>query len=411
MEFQLCENTGFYLRMALLGPSGAGKSYTALSVATELGFEKVGIIDTENGSARRYARSFRRRFTCLELSSFGPRDYIDAIEAARKAGIEVLVIDSLSHAWMGKGGVLEMVDQSARRQARGSAANSFNGWREVTPEHNRLVEAMIRFPGHLLVTMRVKTEYLVEKDDKGRSIPRKVGLAPVQRDGLEYEFDVLGEVDLDHTLCITKSRCPRLADAVLQRPGAELAQTLRAWLDGADGAPRAPEPPQDPTEALRDRIAKGRAEMSDELRRAREAAGQDAVPPQEPAGWAPELMEEARQRIRSARTGDAYEAAKAWLNQQKGKRSKAQGQEIRQELAQKEKELAGPPQAADAEQLAQELMAWLKEELAQTRTVGRCAEIMEELDRRLAPFSGHLLTNLSVVAAKMVLAREQELKP
>lgn len=233
MKFIECQNSGFYLRMGLYGSSGSGKSYTALRIATELGYEKIGIVDTENRSARRYAKTFSRRFQSLELEHFSPRDYIEAIRAAEQAGIDVLVIDSLSHAWMGRGGVLEMVDQAAKRQARGGAPNSFNGWREVTPEHNRLVEALVHAKMHLIVTMRVKTDYVVEKDDKGKSVPRKVGLAPIQRDGLEYEFDVVGDISPEHELFITKSRCPALSDAVISKPGPELAKTLREWLDGA----------------------------------------------------------------------------------------------------------------------------------------------------------------------------------
>lgn len=233
MQFQLCENTGFFLRVGLVGPSGSGKTYTALAIATALGYERIGVLDTENRSARRYARTFPRRFQSLELSHFSPRDYIEAIHAAEAAGIEVLIIDSLSHAWMGRGGVLEMVDQSARRQSRGGSQGNFNGWREVTPEHNRLVDALVQAKLHLIVTMRVKTEYVVEKSDGGKSVPRKIGLAPVQRDGLEYEFDVVGDLSPEHDLAITKSRCPAIADLVVARPGAELAESLRAWLDGA----------------------------------------------------------------------------------------------------------------------------------------------------------------------------------
>ncbi len=247
MQFTLCENTGFFLRMGLVGPSGSGKTYTALKVATELGFQKVGILDTENRSARRYARAFSRRFVALELEHFSPRDYIAGIQTAVDAGIEVLVIDSLSHAWMGKGGVLEMVDQSTRRQSRGGSGSSFNGWREVTPEHNKLVEALVHAPLHLIVTMRVKTDYIVEKDDKGKSVPRKVGLAPVQREGLEYEFDVIAEISPEHEAVITKSRCPDLSDQVLPRPGGELARTLRAWLDGGGGGGPPEERPWTPT--------------------------------------------------------------------------------------------------------------------------------------------------------------------
>lgn len=245
MKFNLCENTGFFLRVALIGPAGSGKTWTALQLATELGYDKIGIIDTENRSARRYARAFGKRFQSLELQHYSPRDYIEAIRAAEDGGIEVLVIDSLSHAWQGKGGVLEMVDQSARRQSRGGAPSSFSGWREVTPEHNRMVEALIQARLHLIVTMRTKTEYVIDKDEKGRAVPRKVGLQPVQRDGLEYEFDVIGDVTPEHDLVIGKSRCPAIADAVIQKPGADLAKTLRAWLDGVEASgenPRAADP-------------------------------------------------------------------------------------------------------------------------------------------------------------------------
>lgn len=232
-NFQLCENTGFFLRLGLIGPSGSGKTYSALMIATSLGYEKIGIIDTENRSARRYATTFGKRFQTLELDAFSPRDYIEAIHKAEAVGIEVLIIDSLSHAWIGKGGVLEMVDLSARRQARGATGSSFSGWREVTPEHNRLVDALVHAKLHLIVTMRAKTEYVVEQDSRGKSVPRKVGLAPVQRDGLEYEFDIIADMSPDHDFCVTKSRCPGLADAVIRNPDAAVAQRLRGWLDGA----------------------------------------------------------------------------------------------------------------------------------------------------------------------------------
>lgn len=231
MKFEICESTNFHLRMGLIGPAGSGKTYTALQVATEFGCGKVGIIDTEAKSARRYAKLFSKPFFSLELERFSPSDYIQAIEAAEQAGIEFLVIDSLSHAWAGRGGVLDLVDLTARKQARGGTPNSFSAWREVTPEHNRLVDTLLRVPMHLIVTMRTKTEYVVEQNEKGKSIPRKIGLAPIQREGLEYEFDLIGELSVDHELSMTKTRCPALADEVLSKPGKGLAETLRAWVD------------------------------------------------------------------------------------------------------------------------------------------------------------------------------------
>jgi hypothetical protein len=217
------------LRFALMGPAGSGKTFTALSVATHLG--STAVIDTEHGSASKYGDQFA--FDVLELTDYHPQQYIDAIRAAGDAGsYDVLVIDSLSHAWNGVGGVLEIVDKATKRS---DSKNTFAAWRDATPLHNQLVEALLASPLHLLVTMRSKTEYVLERDERGRMTPRKVGLAPIQREGLEYEFDVVAEMDMQNTLMVSKTRIPKLNGKVIPYPGAPLAETLRAWLE--DGAP------------------------------------------------------------------------------------------------------------------------------------------------------------------------------
>ena len=221
------------LRLALAGPSGAGKTFTALTLATHLAQGgRIAVIDTERGSASKYADLFT--FDTLDLSSFHPKTYIEAIEAAAAAGYAVLIIDSLSHAWMGKDGALELVDRAAKRSQSG---NSFGAWREVTPLHNALVDALVSAPLHLIATLRSKQDYVQEKNERtGRTEIRKVGLAPVQRDGLEYEFDVFGEMSApDNTLVVSKSRCPALSGAVVEKPGQSVAATLLHWL--TDGAP------------------------------------------------------------------------------------------------------------------------------------------------------------------------------
>ena len=110
-------------------------------------------------------------------------------------------------------------------------------WRDVTPIHNALIDAILRSNCHIITTMRSKTEYLVEKDQNGKSVPRKIGLAPVQRDGVEYEMDIVGELDLDNVLTVTKSRCPELSRTVTRRPAAEFGKAPGAWLsDGAGTA-------------------------------------------------------------------------------------------------------------------------------------------------------------------------------
>lgn len=242
--FKRASKAQLKLRMALIGPAGSGKTYSALNIGQHLG-EKIAVVDTEHGSASKYAGLFA--FDVLELESFHPQMYIDAISAAEQAGYDVLIIDSLSHAWMGKDGALELVDRAAKRSPSG---NSFAAWRDVTPLHNKLIEAMLAAKLHLIVTMRSKMEYVQDKDDKGRTVIRKVGLQPVQRDGLEYEFDVVADMDTDNNFVVGKTRCPALAGAVVARPGKEVADTLLAWLtDGVPPAqplPSAPRPASDP---------------------------------------------------------------------------------------------------------------------------------------------------------------------
>lgn len=232
--FQKATKTLARLRLALVGPSGSGKTYSALAIASGMG-KRIAVIDTERGSASKYASLFD--FDVLSLESFHPQKYIDAIAEAEKAGYEILIIDSLSHAWNGKDGALDLVDQAAKRSKTGS---SFNAWRDVTPLHNALIDAILGSKLHVVATLRTKTDYVVEKDEKtGRSAPRKIGLAPVQREGVEYEFDVIGELNLDQDLTVTKSRAPELSGTVTRRPGADFGKALAAWL--SDGSAPAKE--------------------------------------------------------------------------------------------------------------------------------------------------------------------------
>jgi hypothetical protein len=237
MAFQKASKKNSKLRMALIGPSGSGKTFTALRVARGLG-GRVAVLDTERGSAAKYAGDFD--FDAQDLEHFAPKDYVRAIHEAEAAGYDVLIIDSLSHAWIGKGGALEMVDQVTKRTR---SNNSFGAWKEVTPEHMAMVDAIIRAKLHVIATMRTKTEYVVQADERGKNAPKKVGTAPVQRDGVEYEFDVVGDLD-NAEMVVSKTRCSVLAGAVIKQPGEDLGRTLKAWL--TDGAPVEETPPSAP---------------------------------------------------------------------------------------------------------------------------------------------------------------------
>ncbi|OLE54205.1 MAG: hypothetical protein AUG51_09445 [Acidobacteria bacterium 13_1_20CM_3_53_8] len=220
------------LRMALMGPSGSGKTFTALTLAAELAQGgKIALVDTERGSASLYSDRFP--FDCCELETFHPQHYIDAVNAAAQAGYSVLIIDSLSHAWSGEGGVLDQVNR------RGG--NTFtDGWGKVgTPLQNSLMKAILEAPLHVIATMRVKTEYAVEQNERGKSVPKRIGLAAVQRDGVEYEFDIIGVLDIQNTLTIEKTRMVDLAGAIINKPDRKLAQKIMGWLSQGEAAPPA----------------------------------------------------------------------------------------------------------------------------------------------------------------------------
>jgi hypothetical protein len=225
-QFQKAVRTKLKARMAIDGPSGAGKTYTSLTAGTVFAGEDghIAVIDTERGSASLYADQFT--FDVLELDHFDPLKYVEAIQAAQSAGYEVLIIDSLSHAWEGEGGALDQVDQNAARLK----GNSFAAWRTVTPKHRKLVDSMLQSDLHIIATMRSKTEYIIEQDKHGKTQIQKVGMAPVQRSGIEYDFTWVIDMDTDHNAVVNKSRAAPLADLVVNKPGTDFFQKFFDWL-------------------------------------------------------------------------------------------------------------------------------------------------------------------------------------
>ncbi|SKB01142.1 AAA domain-containing protein, partial [Caloramator quimbayensis] len=157
MGFQKATKKQAKARIGLIGPSGAGKTYTSLALATGLG-KKIALIDTEHGSASKYADKFD--FDVLELDNYNPQHYINAIKEAGKLGYDVLIIDSLSHAWAGTDGALELADKNSIKYG----GNKFAAWRDITPLHNKLIEAIISSPCHIIATMRAKTQYIQTQD-------------------------------------------------------------------------------------------------------------------------------------------------------------------------------------------------------------------------------------------------------
>ncbi|CRI66888.1 AAA ATPase [Thiocapsa sp. KS1] len=225
--FRKAEKRQAKLRLALCGPSGSGKTYSALLIAQGLApGGKIALIDTERGSGELYADLTAYDVAPLE-PPYTPGRYIEIIKAAESAGYDVLIIDSLSHAWTGDGGVLDMHDKAT---AASRSGNSFAAWREVTPKHNALVDTIIGVGLHVVVTMRTKTAYDMVDDGKGGKKPIKIGLSPIQRDGMEYEFTTVVDLSVDnHIATATKDRT-RLFDGEHFVPTAATGAALRDWL-------------------------------------------------------------------------------------------------------------------------------------------------------------------------------------
>jgi len=232
MKFTPATRKKIKLRLAISGPSGTGKTYTGLTIAKPFG--KIAVIDTENRSASRYAEEVAS-FDVLEMAPpYHPDELIKALQVAHGQGYDVILVDSLSHFYFGPGGILDLVGQYAKKH-RG---NSHAAWGDVTPIYNRMVETLLRCPMHLICTMRAKADYLVTKDSDGKSVIEKVGMAPIMRDGLEYEFDVSLMLTRDHTAIVEKSRCLGLPVAI-EHPGEDLGRMLLAWTeDGQSAADR-----------------------------------------------------------------------------------------------------------------------------------------------------------------------------
>ena len=232
--FRKAERRKAKLRLAITGPAGSGKTYGALTLAQGLG-GRIAMIDTENGSGDLYANMCDYDVETLS-APYSIQKYLAAIHEAEAAGYDVLIIDSLSHAWSGEGGLLDVHSQITQESRSG---NSYNAWRKITPMHNKLIEAMLASTCHIIATMRSKTDYAQFQNDRGRTEIRKVGLAPVQRDGMDYEFTVVFDLGMEHAVTVSKDRTG-LFDRQVFTITQDTGRVLKDWLNsGAEPVPTA----------------------------------------------------------------------------------------------------------------------------------------------------------------------------
>jgi len=221
MELRKTNRSQAKIRLALQGPSGSGKTYSSLLIAHGLckDWSKIAVIDTENKSADLYAHL--GDYNVITLSApFTPERYAEAIETCENAEMEVIIIDSLSHEWEGDGGILDTHSQML--------GNSFTNWSKVTPRHNALVQRMLNSNAHIIATVRSKQEYVLAEKN-GKQVPEKVGMKGIQRDGLEYDFTIVFELDITNSATCTKDRTQQFHKIIPYKLDEKIGERIRMW--------------------------------------------------------------------------------------------------------------------------------------------------------------------------------------
>ena len=245
-EIKRAERRQARLRLAVCAASNGGKTWTSLLLAFGLVEQliargvlagpvegKVGLVDTERKSSQLYAHV--GPFDTIEL---GPphsvERYVGALQALERAGCAVIILDSISHAWQGAGGVLALLD----RFEAGERFSQFG--KTLNPAQDEFVDAMLRSPCHVIATMRSKTAWVLEDKENRHGhlvkTPRRIGMAPIQRPGIEFEFTTLLDLDTEtHFARVLKNRCPVFGEWVPKMITREHGRQLADWL--LEGAP------------------------------------------------------------------------------------------------------------------------------------------------------------------------------
>jgi len=238
MAFKKAIKLYSFLRGALFGPAGSGKTMSALRIATgmlnrmkELGMDvgngRIAVADTERGSASLYADRFD--FDVDELNDDHSVERVtECLVTAARDKYPVFVLDSGSHAWAQ---LLEEIDQLAKAKYGG---NSWAAWKDGTPRQRKFIDALLAYPGHIIFTMRSKTEWLTESNERGKMMPVRVGTTPEQGKGIEYEFTFLMQMSVDHICQVIKDRTGKFQDRLIEKPGEEFGAELIDWLMSAE---------------------------------------------------------------------------------------------------------------------------------------------------------------------------------
>jgi len=194
MNLTKAKRTNTKIKLSLQSPSGAGKTYSSLLLASGLtdNFNEIAVIDTENAS-NLYADL--GDYNVLQLEQHTPEDYIKALKVVEDAGMKVCIIDTISNEWR------KVMSIHGSMQTK----NTFTRWNQLTPRHDAFVKAIIDSPMHIIANVRKKQSYILELEN-GKQVPKKIGLQPIQRSELSYEFTTVFDLDSEHKASVSKDR-------------------------------------------------------------------------------------------------------------------------------------------------------------------------------------------------------------
>lgn len=213
------------IRLGLSAVSGGGKTYSALLIAkglTKGDLSKVAIIDTENGSADLYSNLGEYNVITL-TAPFTPERYSEAIVECEKSGMEVIIVDSITHEWDGKGGILEI--------SSSMTGNSYTNWAKLTPRHQSFIDSILQSTCHVITTVRRKQDYEMTTNSNGKLVPQKIGLKEVTREGFEYELTMNLELDTKHNASVSKDRTGLFNDGISFVPSEETGRKILEWCE------------------------------------------------------------------------------------------------------------------------------------------------------------------------------------
>lgn len=293
------------LRMALSAPSGGGKTLSALRMAKGIVGEegRIAVLDTEHGSASLYADHFDFDVVNLE-PPYHPDRFIEVIKGAEQAGYDLLIIDSITHEWKGPGGILDIHQEHTKTTARG---NSFMAWNKVTPIHNNFINAILQSKMHIICTMRAKTSY-VQGEENGRKTVKRMGEAPEQRDGVEYEFTTVLDLHVNGNYAVvSKDRTQLFSPDNPFVITEETGKALNDWLNS--GAKLAPQE-WTPSPQFQSKVTKwiNNANKNGSWDKAIEAAAKENFSPEE-AAYMTEQLELAKQMCQAGNDEQEMQSA------------------------------------------------------------------------------------------------------